>query len=326
MPHVKYLPDDCLVAIEPAESILDASLRAGVPHANACAGKARCSTCRVVVVDGVERCSPRTEDEATLAERLHFADDIRLACQTRVTGDVTVRRPVLDAVDIAVTSQLGKDVLPDHVGEEKHIAILFVDIQGYTSFAESVPPYDVVHALNRYFYLMHGVVADNGGHVSDYIGDGLLAFFGVEDTDNPSRDAVAAGLDMFGAVDRLNEYIEPMYGRAFRIRVGVHYGEVVVGTIGIGDIRKLAAFGDAVNFASRVETANKDAGTDFLISDATLEQVGGAVRTGRTVLTVLRGRSGEHTLHEVLGLNEEAEPAAPSDTDDAQGAVDGPEL
>ena len=325
MPHVTYLPDDCRVEIEPAESVLDASLRAGLPHANACAGRARCSTCRVLVVDGAESCSPRTEDEAVLAERLHFADDIRLACQTHVVGDGTVRRPGLDAVDIAGTSQLGKDALPDHVGEE-NIAILFVDIQGYTAFAEAVPPYDVVHALNRYFYLMHAVVADHDGHVSDYIGDGMLAFFGVEDSRNPSRDAVAAGLAMFGAVDRLNEYIEPMYGRAFRIRVGVHYGEVVVGTIGIGEIRKLAAFGDAVNFASRVETANKDADTDFLISAATREQLGDAVRTGRTVSTALRGRSGEHTLHEVLGLSEGTDEVAAAAAADAEGGVDGTEL
>jgi adenylate cyclase len=256
-----------------------------------------------VVVEGAENCTTRTADETVLAERLHFTDDIRLACQTHVTGDVTVRRPVLDAVDIAVTSQLGKDALPDHVGEEKSIAILFADISGYTSFVESLPPYDVVHALNRYFYLMHGVVEDNGGNVSDYIGDGLLAFFGVEDTSRAAIDAVTAGWGMFDAVERLNAYLEPMYGRSFRIRVGVHYGEVVVGTIGIGDIRKLAAFGDAVNYASRVETANKAADTSFLISDATLDQVRGSVNVGRTITTTLRGKTGEHTLHEVLGVH-----------------------
>lgn len=302
MPLINYRPDNREVEAAPGESILEAALRADIPHAHACAGKARCSTCRVVVVDGADNCAARTEAEATLASRLHFADNIRLACQTRVTGDVTVRRPVLDAVDIAVTSQLGKDALPDHVGEEKRIAILFADISGYTSFVESLPAYDVVHALNRYFYLMHGVVAENGGHVSDYIGDGLLAFFGVEDGSRAALDAVTAGLEMFGAVERLNAYLEPMYGRSFRIRIGVHYGEVVVGTIGIGDIRKLAAFGDAVNYASRVETANKAADTAFLISDAALDQVRGRVQIGRSITTTLRGKAGEHTLHEVIGL------------------------
>ncbi|MBT5715179.1 TIM barrel protein, partial [Candidatus Poribacteria bacterium] len=304
MPHIKYLPDGCEVETAADESILEASLRAGIPHANACAAKARCSTCRVVVVDGAEHCSERTEAEAALATRLHFADNIRLACQTRIAGDVTVRRPVLDDVDIAVTSQLGKDALPDHVGEEMRIAILFADISGYTSFVESLPPYDVVHALNRYFYLMHGVVEENGGHVSDYVGDGLLAFFGIDDASSATTNAVTAGLSMFDAVERLNAYLDPMYGRTFRIRVGVHYGEVVVGTIGIGDIRKLAAFGDAVNFASRVETANKAAGTDFLISDAAREQLDGRAEIGRAVVTKLRGKTGEHVLHEVLGMSD----------------------
>jgi adenylate cyclase len=313
MPHIKYLPDGCQVEAALDESILDTSLRCGIPHANACAAKARCSTCRVVVEDGAEHCSERTEAEAVLATRLRFADNIRLACQTRVVGDVTVRRPVLDDVDIAVTSQLGKDALPDHVGEEKRIAILFADISGYTSFVDSLPPYDVVHALNRYFYLMHGVVEENGGYVSDYVGDGLLAFFGVDDESTAASDAVAAGLAMFSAVERLNAYLDPMYGRTFSIRVGVHYGEVVVGTIGIGDIRKLAAFGDAVNYASRVETANKEAGTDFLISDAAREQLDGRAELGRTVVTELRGKSGEHVLHEVLGLTDADRPATSDD-------------
>ncbi|MBT7097810.1 adenylate/guanylate cyclase domain-containing protein [Candidatus Poribacteria bacterium] len=201
MPHIKYLPDGCEVETAADESILEASLRAGIPHANACAAKARCSTCRVVVVDGAEHCSERTEAEAALATRLHFADNIRLACQTRIAGDVTVRRPVLDDVDIAVTSQLGKDALPDHVGEEMRIAILFADISGYTSFVESLPPYDVVHALNRYFYLMHGVVEENGGHVSDYVGDGLLAFFGIDDGDaNDDAPEIVAALSFYRGV------------------------------------------------------------------------------------------------------------------------------
>ena len=313
MPHITYLPDDRRVETGPDESILETSLAAGIPHAYACAAKARCSTCRVVVAAGAEHCSERTEAESVLATRLRFADNIRLACQTRVVGDVTVRRPVLDDVDIAVTSQLGKDVLPDHVGEEKRIAILFADISGYTSFVESLPPYDVVHALNRYFYLMHAVVEESGGYVSDYVGDGLLAFFGVDDESTAASDAVAAGIAMFGAVERLNAYLDPMYGRTFRIRVGVHYGEAVVGTIGIGDIRKLAAFGDAVNYASRVETTNKEVGTDFLISDAAREQLDGRAELGRVVVTELRGRPGEHVLHEVLGLADADGPATSDD-------------
>lgn len=303
MPHITYLPDNCEVEIAAGESILEAALRSDIPHAHACAGKGRCSTCRVVVVDGVDNCAARTDAEAVLASRLHFADNTRLACQTQVTGDVTVRRPVLEAVDIAGKSQPGKDAPPDHVGEEKSIAILFADINDYSSFVEGLPPYDVAHALNRYFYLMHAVVDDNGGSVSDYIGDGMLAFFGVEDASRGALDAVTAGLAMFEAVGRLNAYLEPMYGRSFRIRVGVHYGEVVVGTIGIGDIRKLAAFGDAVNYASRVETANKATDTAFLISDATLDQVRGRVAIGRSITTALQGKIGGHTLHEVTGLD-----------------------
>ena len=95
MPTIYSLPDDCRVEATDGETILTASLRADIPHAHACGGKARCSTCRVLVLDGIEMCGPRTSPEQELAEQLHFSDNVRLACQTTVHGDLSIRRPVV---------------------------------------------------------------------------------------------------------------------------------------------------------------------------------------------------------------------------------------
>src|SRR5438132_14384664 len=96
MPFLEILPDHRTCEISSDESILTASLRAGIPHTWVCGGHARCSTCRVLVLDGLEHCVTRTTQEQVLAERLIFGPGIRLACQTRVTGDVKLRRLVLD--------------------------------------------------------------------------------------------------------------------------------------------------------------------------------------------------------------------------------------
>ncbi len=99
------------------------------------------------------------------------------------------------------------------------------------------------------------MIRRNDGVISDYIGDGLIALFGVEDSDEAMLNAVKAGLEMFAVVEELNPYLEGMYGRHFQIWIGMHFGEVVVGTIGVADMTKVVAIGDAVNFASRIKDA-----------------------------------------------------------------------
>src|SRR5262245_23331895 len=107
MACISCLPDEQSLNIQSAETILQASLRGGIPHTNVCGGHARCSTCRVLILEGLEHCAPRNAREQALATRLGFDSSIRLACQATITGDVTLRRLVLDDEDVAVTSQCG---------------------------------------------------------------------------------------------------------------------------------------------------------------------------------------------------------------------------
>jgi adenylate cyclase len=277
-------------------------LQAEIPHAHACGGNARCSTCRVLIVEGVEHCAPRNDKEQALAERLCLSPEVRLACQTTVIADVEVRRLVLDADDVEVTNQAKPGAAPASIGEEKEIAILFADIRGFTSFAERLPPYDVVHVLNRYFHRMGKVINRNGGFINNYMGDGLMALFGVEEPKDAALNAVKAGLEMLEEVDRLRHYLEAIYTRCFRIGVGVHFGDAVVGAIGAPTTRRITAIGDAVNLASRIESANKQAGTEFLISEETYAQVKDRARIGKQVRAALPGKSGEFMLYEVIAV------------------------
>ena len=304
MPQVCYLPDEKRVETETGETLLHASLRASIAHAHACGGNARCSTCRVLIVDGLEYCAPPNDKETALAKRLHFGPDIRLACQTTVSGDVKLRRLVLDAEDIELTSLFKAGNLPTSVGEEKEVAILFADIRGFTSFAERLPAYDVVHILNRYFHQVGQAIHGNGGSIDNYMGDGLMALFGVEDAEDAPLKAIRAGLDMLEAVNRLRPYLENIYTRSFQIGIGVHYGEVVVGAIGHDKTKRVTAIGDSVNLASRIESMNKEADTEFLISEATYKHVKDRIRVGKTTRVSMKGKSGEYTLYEVVGLRE----------------------
>jgi adenylate cyclase len=310
MAKIRYTLEEREVEARPGETILDISLRAHIPHAHACGGTARCSTCRVGILDGIENCEPRTRPESILAERLHFGPEVRLACQTEICGDVELRRLVLDEDDVELTSQIGPRPCSGQVGEELRLAVLFADIRGFTPFAEALPPYDAIHVLNRFFRHMGRAIAAHRGQVNNYMGDGLMALFGLGPgyearAANPgaaAEDAVNAALAMLEEMDHLKPYLVNVYGRSFEVGIGVHYGDVVVGSIGSESLRLETAIGDTVNLASRIETANKQAGTRLLVSQETYDQLKSKVNVEKIVRLQLPGKSGEYTLYALAGV------------------------
>ena len=305
MPKVTY-QNEAVVEVDPATDILQASLRWGIPHTHVCGGNARCSTCRVLILDGLENCSPRNEKEQKLALRRNFSPNVRLACQTRLTGDVLLRRLVLDEEDKLLVDQEINGGVPCSVGEERLLAILFSDIRDFTAFSEAHLPYDVIHFLNRYFNRVDAIISAHHGQIDNFMGDGMMALFGLDDPTNAVMNAIEAGLEMLRVVETMQPYFEAQFKSKFRIGVGLHYGEVVLGAVGAGDRRRLTAVGDTVNVASRIESANKDAGTNFLISNRAYQHLTSRIPTGRSVQMALKGKTGQYLLHEVVGLPGEA--------------------
>jgi len=227
---------------------------------------------------------------------------VRLACQTTLSGDVTLRRLVLDDEDRALVEQELTGSSPRSVGEERSLAILFADIRGFTAFSEAHLPYDVIHVLNRYFNRVGSIINQYHGQIDNFMGDGIMALFGMDDASGDAAlNAVNAGLEMLSAVEAMQPYFEVQFKSNFRIGIGIHYGEVVLGVVGMGERRRLTAIGDAVNLGSRVESANKEAATELLISESAFEQVKGQVVTGRRIEIPIKGRTGHYMLYEVVG-------------------------
>ena len=281
-------------------TILEATLEAKINHMHACGGNAQCSTCRVYVMEGLNNCLPRNERETQLAEKLGFPENIRLACQTKISGDITIRRPVVDKLDVEIISKQLVDTSGTKLGKEKDLAILFTDIENYTQFAEAFPPYDVVHVLNRYYQKMNEIIVQHKGIISDVVGDGILALFGViEDSKTSVLDAINAVRKMHTALIDFNKYLNQMYDRSFGIRAGINFGKVIVGNFDTGMMSKISAIGDTVNLASRIETANKDFGTQLLISQSAYEEIQGLVETKKIYRTKIKGKSGEYVLYDI---------------------------
>jgi adenylate cyclase len=309
MPRIFYQSDDKTIDTDGATSILQTSLNNGIPHTHVCGGNAKCSTCRVLILEGLEYCCVRNEKEQKMADRRKFSPNVRLACQTLLSGDVALRRLVLDNEDVELVDQEIMGAAPRSVGEELPLAILFSDIRNFTSFAEAQLPYDVIHVLNRYFNRAGSIINRHQGQINNFMGDGIMALFGLTDPANAVLNSVRAGLEMLKAVEAMQPYFELHFKSNFRIGIGIHYGEVVLGTVGAGDRRQLTAIGDAVNLASRVESANKEAGTDFLISESAYQLVEDQVLTGKHCDYAIKGKTGTYSLHEIVGLKAEPETA-----------------
>ncbi|MEE9336632.1 MAG: adenylate/guanylate cyclase domain-containing protein, partial [Methylococcaceae bacterium] len=278
---------------------LEIALKHGIPHMHICGGNARCSTCRIVIKQGLENILPRNEIEQRLAEKKGMDDCIRLACQTHIKGAVTLRRLVIDDLDADITKHQ-----QDDVGREQPLAILFSDIRGFTDFSERHLPYDVIHILNRYFQEMGAAVLEHHGYIDKYIGDGLMALFGVNDCNTSINcfNAISAAFQMIQSLEKVNWYLKQNFDESFEIGIGIHFGNVVLGNIGHRDKVQLTAIGDAVNVASRIEKETKQTNTSILVSESMYFQIKEKVRAGKILNTKLKGKKGSFQLYEIEGF------------------------
>ena len=264
-------PGDNVIKVARGITILEASRSKGLPHAAVCGGRGRCSTCRVRIGAGLDDLPPPDEDEMRVLTRIGATPNIRLACQTRPSGDIEVV-PLLPP-GIAPTDQSGR---PRYLhGDERQIAILFADLRGFTSISENKLPYDVVFILNRYFAEMGTAIEDAGGYVDKFIGDGIMALFGIESGPREGcQTALEAARKMLHGLDVINAELSHDLDEPLRIGIGIHAGPAVVGEMGHGRATAITAIGDAVNTASRLEAMTKDNAVQLIISETVAQWAG----------------------------------------------------
>jgi len=305
MPKIIYPQEDepsIVLQQQMGGTILQASLCMGLTHYHACDGQARCTTCRVRVIAGLENLSPRNEAEQKIATVKNWSPEVRLACQTQILGDVTLRRLVSDDEDFDLVCS---ESLAGGSGYERNVAVMFCDIANFTDFTTKHLPYDVIHLLNRYYKEIGQGILQYHGYIDKYMGDGIMVVFGLEQESAAEncRNAILASLEMGERIKVLNKYSSKHFFHDFQMRIGLHYGTVIVGEIGHPSKRQLTVLGDVVNIASRIENENKSLKTTILASQELLAPIKNEVRCGKQHTTQLRGQQRQHTLYEVLALN-----------------------
>jgi len=259
------------VSILPGATVLETLRANGIPHASVCGGRARCTTCRIMVTKGFDDLPPPSALEAKALSRIGASEGMRLACQIRPTADIAVM-PLLgadaSAGDCAMRGGLE--------GSERLITVVFVDLRGSTSLGEARLPYDVLFILNQFFYEMTRALIETNGHYSQFTGDGLMALYGLHAA-NPktgAADAVRGARAMLARLDALNHTLRTDLREPLRIGIGIHFSEAIVGAMGPPHSQIISAIGDTVNTCARLESLCKDYQCTVVISCQAAEAAG----------------------------------------------------
>jgi adenylate cyclase len=258
-------PDGRAVRIAKGLSVLDASRRAGIPHASICGGRARCTTCRVRVLLGSDRLPPPSPAETRVLAPLHVDRTVRLACQLKPMGDVSVWPLMPPAMTVRDEDHL--DVA--ETGAERFVAILFIDIRGSTTqLVESRLPYDVVFILNRFSEAVGSGIIAAGGIPNQFTGDGMMAIFG---TDTEPEKACHQALEAARLIDwhlaEMNRSLANELQQPITVGIGIHAGEVIIGTMGYREHAQVTAIGEAVHIASRLQELTKEYNCQLVVSE-----------------------------------------------------------
>jgi adenylate cyclase len=270
-------------------SVLEASLRYNVPHASVCGGRARCSTCRIRIIGDCGGLPEPSQREAFVLGRVGTSDpSIRLACQLRPTTDISFFQLFLPHT----TSANSHASNPTRIGQERYLVSMFVDMRGSTKLAEKRLPFDTVFIVNRFLGAVSQAVIECGGRPNQFVGDGMLALFGLANSrQDACRQALRAAAMIAANVDELNQFLHHDLREPIRFGIGIHGGEVIVGDIGYRDHMVFTALGDAVNVAARLQDMTKSLSCEAVISDEVRETAGLSADTLPQQEVAIRGRN-----------------------------------
>ena len=260
-------------AVAPGLSLLETSRANGIPHPAICGGRARCSTCRVLVTVGADSLPEPGAAEAALLHSISAPPRVRLACQLRPVSDISVQ---ILLPSIGKEYRAVSETESYKWGTEREVTVLFVDLRAFSTLAQTQLPYETVVVLNRFLAEMTQAVESHDGKVDLLLSDGLMAVFGLSGRKEAgARAAILSARAMLRAMRVLNKEFRSALPLPLRIGIGIHTGRVVLAEIGAQRTGGAAtALGETVSIASRLQEATKEKLADCLVSAETLTAAG----------------------------------------------------
>lgn len=287
-----------------SDTLLDISIKNKIPHLHECGGNGICTTCRVRVLEGIQNLSPKTEFEKSSCHARKWDPSIRLACQARPKGDVTLQRLIWSSGEV---NNLQKELVPTGRAEERPIAILFCDIRNFTNLSSHNLNFDIAYMLNKFYTALGEPILMNNGVIYQYVGDEIIGVFGTTGgtAKKNCEDAIRAALGMHYALDSLNRTDLKDIEIKLKSGIGINFGTAFLGHLGHPTHKQFSVIGDPVNVASRIQNETKVTNTNILISDAVYENVDkNTVIVGKNFRNILAGKDDPLSLYELIGFSD----------------------
>jgi adenylate cyclase len=265
-------------------SVLEASRSFHLPHASMCGGRARCSTCRVQVTAGEDHCPAPARDEQITLHRIGAAPDVRLACQLRPSGNITVVPLVRTALPVYRPPARQRNT-------ERDIVLVCCDFLNRQALAGQQLPQDLLYLLTLYNEALSNAIRAAGGTLTSLGSDGICALFGI---DHDLARAARLALQAAAAIERAISDLDHRLGsaRSVHVSICIHAGRAVVGEVGSDDPPAMMAVGEAVDAANELRKAAVAHHRPFAISESVTSAAGVEPANGEQV-TIRLPRSAE---------------------------------
>jgi adenylate cyclase len=299
-------------------NVLDASRLAGIEHASPCGGRGRCSLCRVRVLSRAPLPSAK-EPEQRILDRLGLdGATTRLACQLYPPADLSVIPLIPPEAATAFLHRRQRG----HAPEERFLVHMFIDMRDSTRFAATRLPHDSVFILGRFIAGVSAAVLDSGGQPNQFLGDGILAIFGLEtDARAACKQAIAALTAVARNVRHLRELLQDGLETELRFGIGMQCGMTLVGEIGFRDHVTFTGLGDPPNVASRLQNLSKDLGCEAIVAEDVFCTAGISGDALPYHAAHLRGRDTEVPTRLLFAIERDMAGAAPIGAAPADGWV-----
>ncbi|TAJ29732.1 adenylate/guanylate cyclase domain-containing protein [Bosea sp. (in: a-proteobacteria)] len=274
--------------LAPGPTVLEMFRRFGIPHAALCGGRARCATCRVLVIDGADSLPRPSMNEARLLRRISAPDRVRLACQIRPRDDLQVQILLASRLNAAP----GRTLEPDAMMGKRGLTVLVADLRAFSALSERQLPQELIGLLNRFFDEMGQAITAHDGRIDAFYGDGFMAVFGLEGTPaRAAQSAIAAAADIVRAVEALNREFGAALPLPLRIGIGIHSGDTITGAVENDNLgRRDITVGETVMIAAQLESATRRVLADVVVSEDTI-RLSGRSYAGTSALKVsIKGR------------------------------------
>lgn len=238
----------------------------------------------------------KASNEATKTSQTSAAEQARVISQT---FQKFVPKQFVDHF-----AKHGLDTLQLGRADEDNVAILFIDIRGFTGLSENMNPQELMNFLNSYFLRMNEPIHKNLGFIDKFIGDAIMALFDHPTGTNQQKaiDSLQAAIDLRTAIDLYNQHRQNSSYPPISVGIGIHFGPVIFGTVGSEDRMDTTVIGDSVNIATRLEALTSYYQADIIVSEQTLETANVESRYEARLLDWVRvkGRQQPLKIYEII--------------------------